>query len=273
MDFITKHYDSISELAAIKRSDIPVHNLGMFDAITDNYADNLTKRQNWFGLNSAAEVEAVFKNGWADGVDRMMQAFGQINADVTPTCIKRVIVRGDHGDELDIHRVNSGSLGDAWTRRKRMRRASPSIVKIGVSANMSYRTKADEMFWRGAAALRLADILTAAGYAVEIEMFQRAKNTYADDIGSDNTVTIKHSSDQLDVQAVASTICLAGFYRLYVLRAKCANDKVVNADLGQAQMSYTPDDIPAHLVLSSAINNRLTAQQWLDAALSHFINQ
>lgn len=263
-----QRYDSVTACIP-KRSDAFEDNLSVFDRAekTDSSSESLKK---WFGTESASKVRDMIANGWPDGVNRMLEAFGKIEGDFQATNIKRQIVRGDYGDELDIHRVYAGSLGDAWTRRKRQRKNSPSIVSIGCDLTLSWDQKPDELFWRGAAVLRLADILTDAGYAVEIKACMYAKNCTDDGDKVEQVITVKESGDPLDLNSLATTLCLSGFFRLICLQNMARIKKELRSSLGSPDDSHRPEELRDAIFASGRITDVGRAKTWLKDVLDVF---
>lgn len=263
-----QRYDSVN--AAIpKRSDAYADNVDIFDR-AEKLSENPQYLLRWFGTTNADKVRDLIAHGWKEGVDRMLDAFGKISGDFQATNIKRQIVRGDHGDDLDIHRVLSGSLGDAWTRRKRQRKSTPSVVTIGCDLTMSYDQHADELFWRGAAVLRLADILTDAGYAVEIKACMFTVNCTENGDSAEQVVTVKESGDPLDLNNLATTLCLSGFFRLVCLQNMTRIKSTLRGSLGRVEPEHRPDELKDAIFADGHIRDVGRAKAWLEMAVAKF---
>ena len=227
------------------------------------------KSLEWYGIKGGPEgVRKAIKSGWKDGVNRMMANMDSISGDLKATSIRRVLHRGSAGDELDIHRVYSGSLGDAWISRKRTRRSAPQVIQIACNLGIDCRQEADELFWRGAAVLKLADLLTEAGYAVELVAYTSSNrvNEKGDDL--DLCVTVKQSDSPLDLNSMASTFCLAGFPRMAML------SKMAEVQSGKVADGFgTPADrVPEHcqdaIVCPRSITNKNKAIFWLEEQIA-----
>lgn len=238
------------------------------------YDDLAERTASWWGAgDTAEEVRDLIAHGWKDGVNRMLDAMGKFGGEFHATSIKRQIIRGDYGDELDIHRVYSGSLGDAWTRRKRQRKVSPSIVTIGCNLAINGSQSPDELFWRGAAVLRLADVLTEAGYSVEIVAWLKSCGTTESGKDIEQVIRIKESSDPLDLNSVASTLCLAGFLRLNMFQNYAKLEERVSYGLGKPEYDYVPAEYKSCVHADGKITSQRDAEQWLKTAIAKFSNE
>lgn len=266
-----QHFNSVTD-AIPKRSDIPAHNLARFDH-AEKREKNERESLDWFGVKGGhEEVRRLIAGGWQAGVDRMMQAFGKIDGEFQATNVKRQIVRGDHGDELDIHRVYSGDLGNAWTRRKRQRRVAPNVVTIAADLAIMWSQKPDELFWRGAAVMRLADILTEAGYAVRIVAQIYCKSSTYDGDNVEQLIPVKESSDPLDLNSVASTICLTGFFRMIGFQNIARVEGEVTEGYGKVAKNRPPE-LDGAIWAGDGITDVKKAQEWLEATVAAFSNQ
>lgn len=173
----------------------------------------------WYGgTRSGNEAAARVTKGWPEGADRVMTNLESLEAPV-PMKVQRRIVRGPAGDELDIHAVYRGDLEHAWTSRKRQNARGPFMVRIIAQTNLLSEFSGEQLFWRGAAAVKAIDMLSEAGYTVE------AIGVLASDFvsGNDNdfvqTFPLKEAGSPLDVAQLAGVVCNAGFHRLFGFRA------------------------------------------------------
>lgn len=181
------------------------------------YRENAASSDRWLGC-SVGEAEKRVAHGWADGAKQVVSRLGDIEVPM-PVSVKRRLVRGEQGDELDIHSVYRGDLGHAWSARRRKHIRNPLSVRIVVQCNLLSETRFYELFWRGAAAVKLADLLTAAGYNVEI--LGTVASSTVQGYPSDFLLTfpLKEANAPLDVEMLAGVVCNAGFHRVFGFRA------------------------------------------------------
>jgi len=170
----------------------------------------------WYGLgpegaSSIARVCQLLSTGWTRGADRMVKALaGLADVQVKPKSVRRQNRWADQGDALDIHRVNAGRLDAAWQKCRREPQVGPQRVTLVCDAIESGGNDADTMFWRGAAVVTLADKLQSAGYNVEVVSAWTGIN---DDVRVICHVTVKQSSQPLDLTTLASAVACPAFFR------------------------------------------------------------
>lgn len=172
---------------------------------------------NWLGTMDASVAERRVTRGWKEGADVVLKNMEDMEV-APPMNVQRRIVRGDQGDELDIHTVNRGALDRAWSLRKRRHARGVMAVRLVVQVNLLANMTSRELFCRGAAAVKLTDLLTAAGYNVEIV---GAIASYpVRGVSGDFLCTfpLKEAQASLDVERLAGVVCNAGFHRLIGFR-------------------------------------------------------
>lgn len=227
--------------------------------------------QRWLGAMSAQEAALRVTQGWPGGADRVLQSMENLVVP-PPIDIKRRLIRADQGDELDIHTVYRGDLQHAWTSRRRRPTRSSTIVRIIAQCNLLAMTTFDQMFWRGAAVLKLTDALSSAGYNVEVigAIASTGVGGYRGDFLA--TFPLKEARSPLDVSQLAGVMCNAGFHRLYGFRlyfqiapeqhghpGNAASDRsgriIRRADFGA-------DGKPT-LAVPYGIGSKASAEQWI----------
>jgi len=180
------------------------------------YSDS--PRNRWYGCTPAAAEERL-RSGWQDGASRINQL--ELTDLPTPRVIKRTRSWTDEGDELSIDRLYRGEVDSMW--QKMMPRTRTGVLRVTLFAEMSINSNTEQsaLFWRGATALRLADLLQSAGYAVRI-VVAGSVNDLANKSGHQlNWVghwTAKHHSEPLDMDNLAVTVASAAFYRRQFFR-------------------------------------------------------
>jgi len=236
-------FDNVLDIMSIKREDAVGRNREMFDRIT-----SLTGAS-WLGVEDTASVERLGVTGWKTGVSKAFKSIGELPEVPVAKGIKRKRVRGMAGDELDMQRVYSGDLENAWSSMAHAKRRKPKVVSIKINLGANCNTSADSLFWKGAVCVRLADLLESAGYRVEIIGYSHASNTYTSGVRDYYVeVPIKESSEILDIDKLAFVTGLAGFFRLYIFRAKTVINLPIAGGLGQAQRNTLESEKPDVLI-------------------------
>lgn len=179
----------------------------------------------WLGVGSTAEVAEILDHGWKVGLERVRKALAKLSLPVLPS-IRRHKVRADFGDEIDMQRVYSGNLAQAWGATKRRidprKKATPTCVGIVVRLGGNCGTSAEQLFWQGAAAVALVDMLKKSGRACKLTAFYHGSDSSAD--GTTECMVdfkVVEPGQQPDLEKLASTLCLAGFFRTEIFKAIC----------------------------------------------------
>lgn len=230
----------------------------------------------WYGAAPAIAQQRVIK-GWPEGADKIKKALEALQITV-PMSVRRRLQRTDQGDELDIHAVNRGDLSHAWTARHRRRSRSKLQVRLVLQLNLLARTDAEELFWRGAAAVRFADLLTEAGYSVEIVGAVASKKVSG--FASNDTVLatfpVKPADAPLDIAALTGVVANAGFHRIYGFRWYYAVAPDLHGHPGAATSDaegtvFTEANLEADGVktfrVPYGVLNQSSAEAWLRSAV------
>lgn len=244
------HYSSISAIVALGRPE-GVNGPQWQELQTHKPSDDPME---WFGVKNRATVIDVVKHGWQDGVNRIFAAIGRMSV-ATATDIKRRRCRGSEGDELDMHRIWSGRFDQAWSRTHRAPAVAPKHVRMIMQIGALAHVPAEQMFWRGAACVAIADALDEAGYAVEIMGYSKASGVYDYTDECCITFPIKAYDQPLSVTDVAATCCLAGFHRHYIFGARNHHKRHCSGGYGATRVGIPPelmedgDEPPIHISL------------------------
>lgn len=178
---------------------------------------------NWYGVFTHSQAEAIIRSGqWEEGVARLRAALDGLGESLPPRSIKRQRVRRDFGSEVDIHQYWAGRADIAWSDCRRLSKVGPKAVTIIVKVGGLAGVRAESMFWRGAAALKLADVLTTSGYNVELEASHTSRNVGHNGEGFAVTIPVKAATAPLDLNSLAVTCCLGGYFRIAIFKMMCA---------------------------------------------------
>lgn len=230
---IIQHYDSLAALENVQPHRL---NVEVYKDTASRYARHATEYDfaNWYGETPANLIDIISRNQWHEGLERMQNALDSMDAELPPvTSIKRRRMRGDSGDSVDMSMVWAGRLESAWTRTERRTVTQSRMITLTYPLVHSGGTETNTMFWTGAAMLKIADLLTSAGYSVQIigchgtAEGKKDKEAFI-------TVQSKPFNAPLDMQALIIPMCFAGYMRTVAFEAVMAQPVKVNMGLGRA---------------------------------------
>jgi hypothetical protein len=231
--------------------------------------------QAWFGAPSPKVLKERLQRGWPEGANRLQQI---ATRDINPMSIRRRRVRGDQGDEIDMQAVWRGDLSRAWTRTRRMSRSGAVrtltiVCQLGDSAGVG----SDKLFWRGAAALKLADALTSAGYNVGIYgAITSADCDEGSKVSATQFVEIKATDAPLDLSALAALTAMPGFFRTSGFAGiSAACDMVgrqVCGSLGRPMIDQTAKYAEmigiTNAYIQPRVDSQAAAEKWIDEVMA-----
>jgi hypothetical protein len=230
----------------------------------------------WYGVDGGLPtVRKILAAGWADGRQRLDQVSSQISASqeiARPVSVRRRRVRADQGDTLDMGRVWVGDLGQAWERCHRTAAATTRYLEILASPAINGGTDASVIFWRGAAALVLAEAATAAGYAVAITAVIPTTDTLTTGDVRDclDIVSMKDYADPLDMDNLASLICLGGWFRYVWFQMAAHHSDTIEGGLGRARSIEEFINVASHQVSGlGSVSDLITAREWVSSNLAN----
>ena len=230
------------------------------------------EKNNWFGpkgFETFKNVQNAVNNGWPEGVKKARKLGKDIDAPPIQS-IRRRRIRGDRGDALDIHAVNSGAFDKAWTRRDKRVTSAPPVLTMSINLTAAYNVKATTLYWRGAAALKIAEILEDAGYSIEIWA-----HCTSNDIGGgnyhnicSNIFRLKESGQQIFANNLIACVGLAGFLRGYGFKAWDLLPYKVTSSYGHCKNSYKPENLKnAHIDGLHNVSDQYSAENWIKAQI------
>jgi hypothetical protein len=256
-------YSSVSELLdATPESGMLRGNRNVFQS---SLAYGQRHSLSWFGVQGGyAGVQRCIREGWREGVERLESALQGLESPPVPMSVRRRQSRSDMGDEVSMPHVWRGDLQHAWSRCAPRNTRAPRRVTIVAQTLENCNVDASELFWRGAACVKLCDLLTEAGYSVEIIASGHSARAYLNGDAFSMRVTVKAFSAPLDKSALASTVCLAGFMRGPGFAAICSVQMPVVYSLGQARNVELREGEIGELQKCRDANS---ARAWIVAAL------
>ena len=256
--------------------------------VTNRHHYSKDESQEWFGFDSQAIAEEKIKFGWAEGVERIQElAIKEIN----PVSLKRKRVRQSQGDELDIHAVNRGDFGRAWTKTKRMNVNGVKNKNITLFCNLtsSWHLTADMLFYRGASILKITEALTEVGYNVSIYGFSvvdKAGDDKKNNFTFAQLVEIKSLDNPLDLNNLASVIASPAYKRLYLhggvvdeceIRGIVSRDGLGGTCFGDFEIIQAITSLgcfsDTYFIQPYQIFDQKQAEEWIDSVMEQIEGQ
>src|SRR5438128_6986606 len=165
------------------------------------------------GLRSWKEAAAVLQKGWPEGAERLRVLAQKLSSQVPPAkSIRRRLTWADAGDEFCRDRLQSGQLDSCWRTMRRSLYVGPQTGAIETTWGGHYGQTAEELFWQGAAAAVMTDILEEAGYRVEVyanRVIERRGRPHC------IRVKVKEADMPMRLDGVAAVLCHAGIFRTF----------------------------------------------------------
>lgn len=180
---------------------------------------------------------------------------------------KRKKIKGDFGNEVDIHMINQGKLDTAWTKTvseviDQEHSLICLLIDIGGNCNIDAKT----MLWTAAAAIKVCDIFEKAGKSVKIITGASATRTCVNGYDMSVTCCIKDYNYHLSVERLAA-MCHIGFYRSACFICKTLSSLPVNYNLGHSETlrKFTPLQIESEIMEGKTkaifLNRAMSADQ------------
>lgn len=229
----------------------------------------------WLGVGSTQEADRYIKHGWPEGVAKMNEALAEIGDDMPkPESMRRRRVRGSFGDSVDMAAVWSGNFDTAFTRTKRRSVDAPQNVTIAVPLGAPWVVLSDELFWRGAACIKLADTLTEAGFNVRIVAYRSSSKSYKSGSGLYQEIEIKHHDTPMDIDALASCLSMAAFFRHVLFKCQLVEPDTAADKLG---VSVSPAELGLErdetFTDPSDVDSSKAAVAWIQQQLNRVNNK
>lgn len=226
-------------------------------------------RAGWYGAGceTGRDVLNLLRKGWREGRERMSGLLDAIDtSNLVPVDTRRRLHRCDLGDAVDLSAIYAGRLETAWTRARRQTSIAPQRIEICANMLCSGGDDSDVLFWRGAAAVALADKMEAAGYMVRLVVGFGGVSTNGSERSSCRIIVKDHGAP-LDI-ATASAVLLPGFFRAigHGWAAGHCHNAGSSASMSVEQCIVEPGEI----FLSHTVRDRETAEAWLRTQVDTF---
>lgn len=218
----------------------------------------------WYGgLQTIDQAKKLVAQGWVDGVRRIRMLGRQLLNEIPPAkSMRRRQAWLEEGDSLDVDKVFASSDKPYRGTFKREATGPRDVSLVGIIGG-SARRGADELFWQGACAAVLSDLLEDAGYSVRL--------SGADCVGGSfggcfvNETVLKDYSEPLRLDTVAAVLAHAGIYRTFGFRNICQQPVKVDSSLGRSLRNPSSAGLfmetygmlePGAIVLNSAFTEK-----------------
>lgn len=184
-------------------------------------------------FNSWEDIARAVRSPWPEGAERVASLVAALKESDLPqprSIRRRVRFSEDAGDEVCLDRLDAGL--PYWRTTRREGSIGPSVLTIAVQIGAPGFRQAESLFWRGAAAIALTELLEEAGYSVELWGYSYAQDVYVGSGNAFQAVKVKGGEDRIDVHALASatagwyfrTVIFGGYY--------CTPNATVDPGLG-----------------------------------------
>jgi len=229
-NIISIHFDSIIDFMEHQGSG---KNKEMFDEDTRR---SRSERPDWIGstnknvgdvIDHALSGDQKLYSSLEKKVKTLEALDGLNNVDHIQKvkAVRRVLKYSNQGDEIDIHKVYSGKLETAWSKRVRVvQDFVHPLVTLHIDIGGASSVTSEESLWRAVVALRVFEDLTRAGKSIKIivggsstEVWERDRRDSA------QSITVKEYNESLSVERLAAMTHI-GFYRVFGFAAKAAQD-------------------------------------------------
>ena len=167
-----------------------------------------------------ADVVSKVGEYWPEGLDLVQEMLFELRNATGQARPRSRVRRGrwsaDDGDEIDVDRLRAGQ--DCWRQTVREEHDAPQTLCLVFALTTPAKRRSDEVLWRGAVAIILADLLEACGYRVELWGVNYCICAYRDGSGSFQAVRLKPSQSPVDIATLVNGIA-GWFYRTVVFQS------------------------------------------------------
>jgi hypothetical protein len=171
-----------------------------------------------------ADVVAKVGEYWPEGLDLVQEMLFELRNSTGQARPKSRVRRrrwsADDGDEIDVDRLRAGQ--DSWRRMVREERDAPQTLCLVFALTTPGRRGSEEVLWRGAVAIVLADLLESCGYRVELWGAAYNPGGYADGSDAFQAVRLKPSESPVDIASLVNGIA-GWFYRTVLFQSYFAD--------------------------------------------------
>lgn len=171
------------------------------------------------GLSSWADVERAVNSDWPEGIRLFEETLAQVEQVDLPRPVSRkrkLHWSEDCGDDLCHDRLRGGQA--FWRESRRQAATGPVVMTIIADIGTLAGHHAQEIFWRGAAAIALTHLLEESGYRIEL---WGASNAYRTRLSAFDAVCLKRSTGPVDISSLVNASS-SWFFRTVVFGSRCS---------------------------------------------------
>ena len=261
-------FDSVGEAVIDALSDY-AQTPGNLAFIRERVAEHLTGSDRWGNYYTREKLLDAIANPPAELVEAVDAMRAELSEELAPpTTARRRVRRGqEFGDELDSDRWLVRDLAP-WDRNVREQQPKRTVT-IGVNLTVSCMQRAETLLYRGAAAIALADILTARGVNVGIVAFWSCSNISTTVNKIVSRYTVKRPDMPLDIGAVTTALSEIAFARivgLYGLGRHVPGK--LHEGMGICEDLPVQDRRGFDYFIEKNVTDRTAAAAWLRAAMA-----
>lgn len=212
----------------------------------------------WYGdAKNQADCDAAVSSGWHKGADKVSRFAEELTVNAPPAVdVRRKRRRMDDGDDLCIDSAMRGEWDTAWETFRRAETNGNPVVELVFNWGMSCGVSGEQMFWQGAVACALTDILENAGYRVGLTAVQAISHGAigARGVKSATVIRVKDVGDSMCLSDLAAFTAHSGVYRTYGFSMILNHSAKVEQNLGYPE--YDSTDMREDVAESGYISDR-----------------
>lgn len=202
--------------------------------------------RDWYGgATSQAEITGYLTNGWIAGASKLTGLVESMPELPAATSRRRKPTWADNGDDLNIDRALRGEWDTAWRTSRRVRTLGTTTIDVIALCGGNGTRSAEELFWSGASAVVICDLLESAGYQVRLTAASVCEVVGTRSAGEGSyvahVVTMKESHEPLRVDIVASILCHAGVFRTHMFHSRMTHPVYMGEGMGATRGWTDPE--------------------------------
>lgn len=170
---------------------------------------------------------------WLEGLTVIEELMSRIRHESlpTPTSRRRKMRFGEQGDEIDFDRLRAGDE-KYWHEAFRENVRAPQTLTLFCNVAASYNVGSRDVFYRGAVGIVLADLLSQAGFSVELYLVSASSGAFRSGDDLIQTVCLKKAEAPVDTATIANAMS-GWFLRSVIFQSRYADPtKKPSSNLG-----------------------------------------